>query len=181
MTAEAQRQTPKGRLSEHGLVASWNGYLKRAKHVAKKLKARQTGIERSCAELAYTMICRWIAFEASRPSVMPQTTKDWPRRQSPAAKTLGLEVRKASGCVPKAARKLPRSVCTPNCSPSGPSGPRKPRARSTRSASSTRCEPATSLICMRPSLLPLQVNDPDASDISLGVPDELLGVHAEDP
>lgn len=51
-------------------------------------RARRASAQAQWAPLKYSSI----AFAALRPSAIAHTTKDWPRRMSPAAKTFGTEV-----------------------------------------------------------------------------------------
>ena len=87
-----------------------------------------------------------------RPSRIAQTTSDWPRRMSPAAKTFGSRggvAAGAVGCWPWRCRAHPsarrtRRAC--DCS-----GETKPIASSTRSAGISNSEPGTSCMACRPS------------------------------
>lgn len=89
-------------------------------------------------------------FAARRPSAIAQTTNDWPRAMSPAAKTPGTLVIFSS-----LIRTLPRSsIAKPSCD-SSPwvSGPRKPMANRTSWAGHSRSVPGISRGTQLPLLL----------------------------
>src|ERR1700691_2711954 len=85
--------------------------------------------------------------ESTSTHLIPQTIKDWPRRQSPAAKTpstlvkyflLGVRIFERASWV------------TPSASIASGCGPKKPRARKTSCAEKYFSEPGTSSIFQRP-------------------------------
>ena len=110
---------------------------------------------------------------APRPSFIAQTTRLWPRRQSPAAKMPATLVVN----WPCSALALERgSRSTPSCVNTASSGPRKPIASKTRSAFNTLIGTRDSLWDKCPLLIlgPLDVVDMHLFDVAAFVADELL-------